>query len=299
MKHGIEKFKAVSLALGLALGAVATTQAAPYREYTPLPPGGLQPGVENDFTGTYKYWKDGDTVAKYAATLPAEERWKLNAKENDPPVNEELHGGHIAMDEGEAIYERLNANGQFAKCLGAKNNDLTGLRANHYPHYDAKLGHVVGLEEMIERCAAKQGEKLLNGSHNNSAVSIYIASFSNGMPLNVDLSDPQLKAAFERGKKLFTQRGGWTNFSCATCHVNLAGKRLRGQTPTTPYGDAAHWPTYRVKDEIQSLHVRFTECNRNSGVQPLKVSSKEYTDIEVFLSGLSNGYPVVAPSLRY
>lgn len=299
MKNRTGKLIAISTTFVASLGLSTLVQADPYREYTPLPPGGLQPGVENDFSGTYKFWKDSATVAQYAKTLGAEELWKLNAKENDPPVNEELHGGHLAMDEGEEIYNKLNAKGEFAACLGAKNGSLDGLRAKHYPRYDEKLGHIVGLEEMIERCAAKQGEKLVNGSHNNSAVSIYIASFSNGMPLTIDLSDKHLKAAFDRGRKLFTQRGGWTNFSCATCHVSLVGKHLRGQTPTTPYGDAAHWPTFRVKDEIQSLHVRFTECNRNAGVQPLKVGSKEYTDLEVFLSGLSNGYPVVAPSLRY
>jgi sulfur-oxidizing protein SoxA len=49
---------------------------------------------------------------------------------------------------------------------------------------------------------------------------------------------------------------------------------------------------------VQSLHVRFTECNRNAGVQPLKIGSKEYTDIEVFMTALSNGYPVAMPSTR-
>jgi sulfur-oxidizing protein SoxA len=118
------------------------------------------------------------------------------------------------------------------------------------------------------------------------------------MPMNLDVSQGPLKQSFENGKKLFHMKAGWTNFSCATCHVSNVGKNLRGQTPTTHYGDAAHWPVWRSKDELQSLHIRFTECNRNAGVQPLKVGSQEYTDLEVFMTALSNGYPVVNPSTR-
>jgi sulfur-oxidizing protein SoxA len=44
--------------------------------------------------------------------------------------------------------------------------------------------------------------------------------------------------------------------------------------------------------------VRFTECNRNGGTQPLKIGSPEYNDLEVFMTALSNGYPVASPSQR-
>ena len=119
-----------------------------------------------------------------------------------------------------------------------------------------------------------------------------------GMPMNVNVSEGELKFAFERGERLFFMRTGWTNFACGTCHVTFSGKHLRGQTPTTYYGDAAHWPTFRVKNELQSLHLRFTECNRSGGTQPIAIGSKEYTDLEVYLTGLSNGQPVRQPSVR-
>lgn len=289
---------ATSLALALALAGGAIAADGVYREYTPFLDYGTQPKAADDarHTNTYQYWKDPnriDTDRAYGATTA----WTVNWKFKDPPFNDSLHGGHEAQARGEELYKKLNANGEFARCMGARNGDLKGLRLT-YPRYDEDMKRIVGMEARIEYCAAKQGMKLENGSYDNSAVSIYIGSFSNGMPINLDVTREPMKSAFERGKKLFHMKAGWTNFSCATCHVSLVGKNLRGQNPTTHYGDAAHWPTWRGKDELQSLHVRFTECNRNSGVQPLKIGSQDYTDLEVFLTALSNGYPVVLPSTR-
>jgi sulfur-oxidizing protein SoxA len=281
--------------LALSLGAHAEEV---YRDMTPYIDYGSNPQASDDarHTNTYQHWKDNAKIDPERANS-ATEFWTVNWKYKDAPFNDTLHGGHDAQDRGEELYTQLNAKGQFAACLGAKKGELKGLRLQ-YPQYRADMKRVVGLEAMIERCADKQGTKLANGSYDNSAVSIYITAFSNGMPLKIDVSKGPLKQSFENGKRLFHTKAGWTNFSCATCHVSVVGKNLRGQTPTTHYGDVAHWPTWRTKDELQSLHVRFTECNRNAGVQPLQLGSKEYTDIEVFMSALSNGYPVVNPSQR-
>lgn len=282
---------------GLALSLGVHAQET-YRDMTPYIDYGSKPQASDDnrHTNTYQYWKDNAKIdAERASSL--NEFWTVNWKYKDPPFNDTLHGGHDAQDRGAELYQQLNAKGQFAACLGAKKGELKGLRLQ-YPQYRKDMKQVVGLEAMIEHCADKQGMKLANGSYDNSAVSVYITAFSNGMPMKIDVSKGPMKESFEKGKQLFHTKAGWTNFSCATCHVSVVGKNLRGQTPTTHYGDVAHWPTWRTKDELQSLQVRFTECNRNAGIQPLQVGSKEYTDIEVFMTALSNGYPVVNPSQR-
>lgn len=284
--------------IATACATVGTPSLQAYRDYTPFLNYGNDPKVSDDahFTNTYQYWKDNAHIdPKRADDL--HEFWTVNWKYMDPPFNDTLHGGHEAQDRGEALFRQLDTGGEFSRCLGATDGGLKGLRLQ-YPRFDGESGRVIGLEAKIESCARKQGMTLENGSYDNSAVSVYIASFSNGMPIHIDVSRGPLKTSFENGEKLFHMKAGWTNFSCASCHVSLVGKKLRGQTPTTMYGDAAHWPTWRSKDELQSLHVRFTECNRNAGVQPLKIGSQEYTDLEVFLTALSNGYPVVAPSMR-
>lgn len=286
--------KQMIIGITLALLAVPGQAIEPYRQYTKHPSSIAK--ASGDFSDTYKYWKDTENIDE--SLLGNDQAWKLNSKWQDEPFDDSLHGGHVAMDRGEELYNNLNTNGEFANCIGAKNGNLGGLRANHYPRFNIELNHVTGLEEMIQNCAEKQGMNLLNGSYDNSAVSVHIGRYSNGMPMNVNVNEGELKLAFERGERLFFMRTGWTNFACGTCHVTFVGKHLRGQTPTTYYGDAAHWPTFRAKNELQSLHLRFTECNRSGGTQPIAIGSREYTDLEVYLTGLSNGQPVRQPSVR-
>lgn len=271
-------------------------QAWAYREYDALE--AYPPHVSGDrsLSNTYRFWKDPDNLDFRMAGDP-EDYWKLNWKFMDPPFNQAVHGGHFALDRGEAVYRELEKDGGFATCLGARDGNLKGLRT-HFPQWRDDLGHVAGLAEVIQACAARRGRVLENGSYDNSAVSLYVANFSNGMPIQIDVSKGPLQAAFERGRKLFHLKAGAFNFACSSCHTHNAGKHLRGDVITTPYGDVGHFPIYRTKYVLQSLHLRFVECNVDSRVQPLKPGSTAYTDLEVFLTALSNGYPVSVPSER-
>lgn len=280
-----------------AAGHGAIAQDKVYREKTvPFP---WVPNVAGDkgLTDTYQYWKDRKNL-KSDWVESRENSWKLNWKYMDASVDGNLNGGHVALDRGKGLYEALNADKLFAACLGAKNGELKGLRAG-YPRFNAELKRVAGLEETIAHCAAKQKQTLEHGSYDNSAVSVYVASFSNGIPISIDVVKPgPMRDAYIRGKDRFETRAGASNFACASCHVGLVGRQLRGQVPTTPYGDASHWPLYRTRGELMSMQVRFVECNRNSGVQPLVLGSKPYTDLEVFLTALSNGLAVDVPTAR-
>jgi sulfur-oxidizing protein SoxA len=288
----------MKLPLFLLLGLLPQLAAAmePYREYDGLEK--YTPHVRGDLllSGTYRFWADPKSLDWRLAGNP-DENWKLNWKFMDPPFNQSVHGGHFALDRGEDLFKELNAKGQFAACLGAGKGQLKGLRTR-YPMFNAGLKRVAGLEEVIEVCAAKLGRELQNGSYDNSAVSLYVANASNGMPFKLDVATGPLGQAFERGRKLFHMRTGRSNLACATCHTHRAGLQLRATTVTTPYGDVAHFPVYRTRFQLQSLQLRFMECNLNSGTQPLKPGSGAYTDLEVFLTALSNGYPVSVPSER-
>ncbi|MCX7673263.1 MAG: sulfur oxidation c-type cytochrome SoxA [Thiobacillaceae bacterium] len=291
-----------TLALGLMLLLSAQPGAADpaeSRRELDLPLERYEPHVRGDLrlSGTYPLWRDRSRLDWRLAGSP-EEHWKLNWKFMDPPYNSAVHGGHFALDRGEALYRQLDRSGRFAACLGATRGRLKGLRTR-YPRYRADLGRVVGLEEAIEHCAAAQGQVLENGSYDNSAVSLYIASLSQGLPIAIDVSRGPMRAAFERGRRLFHTRAGRLNFACSSCHVRNVGQMLRGSHITTPYGDVAHYPVYRTQYMLQSLHLRLIECNLDAGVQPLRPGSRAYTDLEVFLTALSNGYPVSVPAERH
>lgn len=293
-----------SLPLMILLAVAAPTLAAAdavYREYDPMED--YLPHVKGDMrlSGSYKHWKDPKNLDWRMAGNP-EENWKLNWKFMDPPFNVSVHGGHFAADRGEEIYNELNGQGRragrFAACLGARKGKLKGLRAS-YPMYRKDLKRVAGLEDVIEHCAAQEGRVLQNGSYDNSAVSLFIATQSAGMPIKVDVTKGgPMKSAYERGRKAFHARVGRFNLACSSCHTYQIGLHLRGTVVTTPYGDVAHYPVYRTRYQLQSLHLRFVECNLATRTQPLKPGSQTYNDIEVFLTGLSNGYPVSVPSER-
>jgi len=283
--------------LMLIVFAGLTHAQAPYREYEQMED--YLPHVRGDMglSGSYKHWKDPKNLDWRMAGSP-EENWKLNWKFMDPPFNSSVHGGHFALDRGESIFKELNKKGRFAACLGAKKGSLKGLRTR-FPMYRAELKHVAGLEEVIEHCGAKEGRVLQSGSYDNSAVSLYVAAQSVGMPININVtSSGPLKAAYERGRTLFHTRAGRFNLACSSCHINQIGLHLRGTVVTTPYGDAAHFPVYRTRFQLQSLHLRFAECNLDARTQPLLPSSRAYTDLEVFMTALTNGYPVSVPSER-
>ena len=290
------KTPALAFSLIASLSAALSHGAAPFREYDAME--SYQPHARGDLmlSGSYRHWSDPKSLDWRMAGNP-DENWKLNWKFMDPPFNSAVHGGHFALDRGEELYAQLNARKRFAACLGAKKGDLAGLRTR-FPMYRPELKRIAGLEEVIERCAAKEGMELQNGSYDNSAVSLYVASQSQGMPMAIDVAKPPMKQAFERGRKLFHMRTGRSNLACATCHTHRVGLQLRSTTVTTPYGDAGHFPLYRTRYQLQSLHLRFMECNLDSGTQPLKPGSRAYTDLEVFMSAIANGYPVSVPSER-
>jgi len=289
--------KPYSSLMPLLFAASALAADPPYREYDAMED--YVPHVSGDRTlsDTYQYWKDPKQLDWRMAGNP-EENWRLNWKFMDPPFNPAIHGGHFALERGESLFKALNAKGRFARCLGVDKRGLKGLRAR-YPMYRADLKRIAGLEAVIEHCAAKEGRVLQNGSYDNSAVSLYIASESNGMPINIDVSRGEMKKAWDRGRMLFHTRAGRFNLACSSCHTKQTGLRLRGSVVTTPYGDVAHYPVYRTSQQLQSLHLRFVECNLDTRTQPLRPGSGAYTDLEVFLTGLTNGYPVTVPSERH
>ena len=288
--------KFVPLLCLFAVLVLPARASEPYREYDTLEK--YEPHVRGDLklSGSYRYWADPKNLDWRLAGDP-DNNWKLNWKFMDPPFNSAVHGGHFALDRGETLYKELNGKGRFGKCVGAGKAGLRGLRT-HYPMYRPDLKRIASLEEVIESCAAKEGRVLQNGSYDNSAVSLYIASKSNGMPVHIDVSKGIMREAFERGRKLFHMRTGKLNLACSSCHTHQIGLHLRGTVVTTPYGDVAHYPVYRTRYQLQSLHLRFIECNLDTRVQPLLPGSRAYTDLEVFLTALTNDYPVTVPSER-
>ncbi|MCW8891097.1 MAG: sulfur oxidation c-type cytochrome SoxA [Sedimenticola sp.] len=258
-----------------------------------------QAGPEEDRMAFIKYYKskfpnvpmEEYANGAYAIDPVGRENWE--AIEEFPPYEP-------FIDRGQVMWETPFANGK-----GYKDCFPDGpVIAHHYPHWDKKQKMVMTLPLALNQCREANGEKPLKykkGPINN--ILSYIAFQSRGQVVNVKvpMDDPDAVAAYEDGKKFYFTRRGQLNFSCASCHVQNTGLKVRTEILSPSVGHVTHWPTYRSKVDwstVGTLHRRFTGCNKNIRAKPMKAQGPEYRNLEYFLSYLSNGLELNGPGAR-
>jgi sulfur-oxidizing protein SoxA len=204
----------------------------------------------------------------------------------------------FAIDEGKQLFETPFKNGKtYADCLPNKG---IGIRQD-YPYFDAKTGEVVTLELAVNRCREMNGEAPLDYEEGDLAsIVAYMAYTSRGRRFDIKIpNDPRALAAYENGKQYFYARRGQLNFSCASCHIQAAGKRMRGDILAPALGIMASFPLYRSEwGGMGTIPRRLTSCNVQTRAVPLKPDDKTYRDLEYFLTYLGNGLPVAGPGTR-
>jgi sulfur-oxidizing protein SoxA len=204
----------------------------------------------------------------------------------------------FALDEGKKLFHTPFKTGKtYADCF---ENGGVGVRQN-YPYFDKKRGQIVTLELAINQCREKHGEKPLQYKKGKmAALSAYMSYMSRGKRFDIKVpDDPKALAAYRKGKEYFYSRHGQLGFSCASCHVQEAGKKVRAQLLAPALGIVASFPIYRSKwGSMGTLDRRFGGCNRNVRAKPFKAQSETYRDLEYFLTYMSNGLPVAGPGSR-
>lgn len=225
----------------------------------------------------------------YAYDTVGRESWE--AIEEFPPYE-------IAIDDGQAMWEKPFANGKTYKDCFPDGPAI----AHKYPTWDKKQQMVVTLALAINQCREANGEKALKykkGSINN--ILSYIAYESRGKKTQVVIpaDEPGALAAYENGKKFYYTRRGQLNFSCATCHVQNAGMQIRSEILSPTLGHTTHFPVYRSKwGTVGTLHRRFTGCNKQVRAKPFKAQGEQYRNLEYFLTYMSNGLELNGPGAR-
>lgn len=225
----------------------------------------------------------------YAMNKPMRKQWEDIMQ--FPPYD-------FALDEGKTLFGKPFKNGRtYADCFPNKG---IGIRQN-YPYFDAKAGEVVTLPVAVNRCRKENGEAPLNYNKGPmAAIVAYMAETSRGKRFDIKIpDDPRALAAYEDGKRYFYSRHGQLNFSCASCHVQSAGKRLRGDILAPALGIMASFPIYRSKwGNMGTIPRRFASCDRQVRAVAFAPDSKIYRDLEYFLTYMDNGLPVAGPGAR-
>jgi L-cysteine S-thiosulfotransferase len=182
------------------------------------------------------------------------------------------------------------------------------------PRYFADTDKVQDLETRLVTCMETlQG---FNGAEiaktafgrgemaNVTALATYVAAESKGMAFNLPQAHTKEKLAFEVGKRLFFQRGGSHDFSCASCHGE-DGKRIRLQdlpnltkNPGDGVGFAA-WPAYRVSNgQMWGMQLRLNDCYRQQRFPYPGFGSDALSAVSVYLGVNAKGAKSAVPTIK-
>jgi sulfur-oxidizing protein SoxA len=182
------------------------------------------------------------------------------------------------------------------------------------PRYFADTGRVQDLESRLVTCMVNlQGfneAELINAAWgkgemaNLTALATWISAESKGMRFNLPFRHEKEKVSYEVGKRLFFQRGGPHDFSCASCH-GQDDKRIRLQdlpnltkNPGDGVGFAA-WPAYRVSNgQMWSMQLRLNDCYRQQRFPYPGFISDATIALGVYLGVNAKGAASVAPAIK-
>lgn len=273
--------------LGIAFGAPMTASASPE-------------GDLKEFQGFFKQrfptvpleaYNDGvNALPQYADRV---ENWKLLM--DFPPFEEDV-------EKGEKMWNTPFKNGKtYASCFDKGGVGL----AVGYPFYDTKDKKMHTIEADINACRVRNGEEPIKNLKNGKMAQLVIAfkRLSNGKKMAVNLNTPEEIAAYEKGKQYYWARRGQLNFSCATCHVQNSGNKIRGDVLSAGLGQGTGFPVYRTKwaqsnKPLGTIHRRYGGCNKQVRAKALKPQSDAYVALELYQAYMNTGIPLKVPSQR-
>ena len=204
----------------------------------------------------------------------------------------------FSLDMGKEMFAKPFKNGKsYADCFP---NQGIGIRQN-YPYFDAKEGKVITLELALNRCREANGEPPFSYVGDEmAALTAYMAFTSRDKLFNIEIpDDPRALDAYQNGKRYFYTRRGQLNFSCASCHVQSPGERIRAEVLAPALGILNAMPIYRSEwGGMGTISRRFITCNSQTRGVPLDPQADEYRDLEYYLSYVSNGLPISGPGAR-
>jgi len=225
----------------------------------------------------------------YALNEDMRRQWE--EKEQFPPYE-------FSLEMGKEMFARPFKNGKhYADCFP---NQGIGVRQN-FPYFDTREGRVVTLELALNRCREANGESPLSYVDDEmAALTAYMSFTSRGKPFDIKVpDDPRALEAYQNGKRYFYTRRGQLNFSCATCHVQNPGERMRAEVLAPALGILNAMPIYRSEwGGMGTISRRLATCNSQIRGVPLDPQDEEYRDLEYYLSYVSNGLPISGPGAR-
>ena len=182
------------------------------------------------------------------------------------------------------------------------------------PRYFTDTQRVQDLESRLLTCmetlqgfnAAEIAKTPFGKDEQNSitAYAAWISGESKGLKFNLSQGHAKEKVFYEVGKRLFFQRGGTHDFSCASCHSE-DNKRIRLQdlpnlTKNPGAGDGfGAWPAYRVSNgQMWGMQQRLNDCYRQQRFPYPGFGSDATIALGVYLGVNGKDGQSIAPALK-
>lgn len=250
--------------------------------------------------GEFPYVDKKEIKDKYQYPLSVEDMkdgtasWYKPTAEQFEEIND-FPPYEIPLEDGENLFAKKFKNGKsFSSCF-----PNTNIKQN-YPYFDTKKNEVVTLAQEVNNCLVKNGEKAWKkGKGKLAQVVAYLAYKSRGEKINIKIPTQEAQNAYNAGKKMFYKQRGYLFISCAECHVQGAGKRIRAEALSPILGATTHMPVYRLKwGGLGTLQRRLAGCVKQTGSQKPKLQSRELKELEYFITYMSNGMKLNGPDTR-
>ena len=212
--------------------------------------------------------------------------------------NESENPATLWVLDGEASWRKPEgeANKSCADCHGDASS-MKGVAAR-YPRFDAARGKPVDLEQHINICRVERqrATPFAYESHELLAMTAFVARQSRGMPILPDKAAGAAKTVAE-GQRLFTQRRGQLDLSCAQCHDDNWGRSLGGAS--IPQGQPNGYPLYRLEwQSVGSMRRRLRNCLSGMRAELWPVDAPEYVALEMYLMARAEGLRMESPAVR-
>jgi L-cysteine S-thiosulfotransferase len=227
--------------------------------------------------------------------------------------DETRNPGMLWVEQGAKLWnEPAGTSGKScASCHGVAETSMKGVAARYPVAGIVTTAHngvggrnlppgrdVVTIDSRIDTCrtANQGGERLAWESSERLALSAYVTFQSRGMPRQ-SVRELGHDLVLREGHRLFNARQGQLNLSCAQCHDDLVGKKLRGDTISQ--AQTHGWPAYRFEwQTIGSLQRRLRACSLGVRAEVLDYGHDDYLALEYYLAWRGEGLPMESPGVR-
>lgn len=223
--------------------------------------------------------------------------WLMSPETRAMQDDEALNPATFWVLDGQTLWNAPagKKNSTCAQCHGDAAVSMKGVAAS----FPKIVNHtLLSLEGQINMCRQNKQEAPPLALESKPLLSLasYLGHASKGMPITVERTITNT-VDLDAGQRLFEQRIGQLNLSCAQCHAERAGLKLGGNL--IPEAHPTGYPIYRLEwQTVGSLQRRLRNCMTGVRAEPYALGSQELVQLELFLMWRARGMPLETPGVR-